>query len=96
MKAFWDEMRDQIYIFYRQGQSFSIDLRSKELIHKEVPLTDYDIGTMMLYQNRLLIVQSSTEILFFEFTGTSAGQASWKKYFELEIQGFVFEKPQSS
>lgn len=64
-KCFYNDERDEIYSFYRQGQSFIIDANDSSKYQMD-RMTDRDLGLMFLVYNKALIARSSSDVLFFK------------------------------
>jgi len=70
-KCFYSEENKQIYCFYRQGMAFTIQLNPLDLSsslsdYRYERITDLDLGQMVLFQGEVLIVRSSSRVLFFK------------------------------
>jgi len=95
-KCFYNAEKSQIYIFYRQGQSFTIfydpKKGSKSLEdYRFERMTELDLGQMVLFQGEALIVRSSSRVLFFkQEKDLVTKETSWQKYHELRVRGFIF------
>ena len=64
-KSFYNDEKDEIYTFYRQGQCFIIKGNNSEEFRYD-RMTDMDLGQMYLVYNKALIARSSSDILFFK------------------------------
>jgi len=59
--SFYDSERDLVHIFFRQGQALSIDPnKMKHVFQQEI--TEFDLGEMQFYDNKILLVKSSEVI----------------------------------
>jgi hypothetical protein len=77
-KAFYNDELREVYLFYRQGQSFIIDPENPReyLLDK---MTEMDLGQMYLIYNQALVTRSSNEILFFKIkVNDITGRREWK------------------
>ena len=64
-KCFYNDDKDEIYSFYRQGQSFTIKPdKMEDYVYDK--MTDMDLGSMYLIYNKALVVRSSSTVLFFK------------------------------
>ena len=93
LDIFFDNDRDYVYIFYRQGESITIDLSHHNRWYKD-QVINFDIGSTFLYNNQILIVNSSSQILFYSLHWvttliTKKAELRWQKYHMLDIQGFI-------
>jgi len=95
-KCFYNAEKSQIYIFYRQGQSFTIfydpKKGSKSLEdYRFERMTELDLGQMVLFQGEALITRSSSRVLFFkQEKDIATKETTWQKYHELRVRGFIF------
>ena len=64
IKSFYDDEKERIYCFFRQGQSFTINPKRPSHVQKQ-QIWDFDLGQMYLINNNILMVKSSCEIIFF-------------------------------
>ena len=76
--------------------AFTIYLNPEDLygslsVYRYERITDLDLGQMVLFQGEVLIVRSSSRVLFFkqEFDKTS-GETSWTKYHEIRVRGLIY------
>mmetsp|Transcript_2923 Transcript_2923/g.4511 ORF Transcript_2923/g.4511 Transcript_2923/m.4511 type:complete len:194 (-) Transcript_2923:3193-3774(-) len=89
-KCFYNDERNEIYVFYRQGQSFIInaDNPSDFVLDK---MTDMDLGQMYLVYNNALIARSSGDILFFKIVkDEDTEERKWVLYNTIELRGFIY------
>ena len=89
LNTFYDDERNHVYIFYRQGESVTIDLANPKDLYTD-KLTNFDMGNTFLYNNQVLIVKSSSQILFYRLNAitnniTKKTQLKWLKYYMLDI-----------
>lgn len=68
---------------------------------REQRLTTQDFGDIFFYNNNILIMKSSAQILFFklmceENTLKKTHEFKWKCYEKLDIQGFIYNIPDSN
>lgn len=63
--CFYNDERNEIYSFYRQGQSFIINAEDMENYEFD-RMTEKDLGQMYLVFNTALVARSSSDILFFK------------------------------
>lgn len=79
-KSFYNEERNEIYTFYRQGQAFIIDAEDASNYTFD-RMTDMDLGQMYLIFDTALIARSSSDILFFKIEkDEETGKREWKQY----------------
>jgi hypothetical protein len=82
-KAFYNEDKKQIYVFYRQGMAYTIQLDPEDLHaslsdYRYERMTDLDLGQMVLFQGESLIARSSSRVLFFkQETDKVTKEISW-------------------
>lgn len=63
VKCFYNELKDEIYSFYRQGQSFKI--KSNNIDEYQFKQTiDGDFGQTILINGECVITQSSSKLIF--------------------------------
>lgn len=89
-KCFYNDERDEIYSFYRQGQAFIIQAKdtSKYTFDR---MTEMDLGQMYLVYNSALIARSSSDILFFKIeVDEDTEERVWRQYHMLERRGFIY------
>ena len=95
-KCFYSEENQQIYCFYRQGMAFTVRLNPESLgeslsDYRYERITDLDLGQMVLFQGEVLIVRSSSRVLFFkQYTDKTTGETTWTKYYEIRVRGFIY------
>ena len=89
-KSFYNEEKNQIYTFYRQGHSLIID----EKDHMEYTIdkmTDLDLGQMVLIYNQALIARSSGAIYFFKLEfDDDLERKKWVQYHEEDVRGLIY------
>lgn len=101
-KCFYNTEYNEIYTFYRQGQSyripvFEIDCKANKENEKlkndyyYQDIFDRDLGQMFLVNETALVTRSSSQILFFrqvvdEFTG----ERKWLNYHTIDEGGNLF------
>ena len=79
-KSFYNPDLNEVYLFYRQGQSFIINPDKPEEYTLD-KMTELDLGQMYLIYNNALITRSSDEILFFKINVNDiTGRRQWKQY----------------
>lgn len=84
VKSFYSEHYQEIYTFYRQGQSFTHSYHDPTVIKHE-KVTDSDLGNMYLVFDKALITRSSSSILFFKKVFNEEGyKPHWHQYYELD------------
>jgi len=77
-KCFYNDERDEIYSFYRQGQAFIIDANDSSKFSLD-RMTDRDLGLMFLVYNKALIARSSSDVLFFKIeVNEDTLERTWK------------------
>lgn len=89
-KAFYNDDLNEIYLFYRQGQSFIMKPETPQdyLLDK---VTDLDLGQMYLVYNQALITRSSDLVLFFRIIKNDVtGRREWKHYNTIHARGFIY------
>jgi hypothetical protein len=97
-KCFYNSNNNEIYTFYRQGESLRIPVvdiehdqnESKEKYYAQ-KIHDKDLGAMFLVYEEALVVRCSSQILFFkleldEFTGN----CEWVNYHTIDEGGFIY------
>lgn len=72
-KCFYNPEQNEVYSFYRQGQSFRVPVMEVDRpINEDKPpytfqkITNKDLGQMYLFENKALVARSSSQILFFK------------------------------
>ena len=97
-KCFYNSEENEIFSFYRQGNSFRFPILEIESTQNEKKekyvmqkMIDKDLGQMFLVHEKCLVVRSSSDILFFkqqidEFTKIK----SWTLFRSLHHRGFIF------
>ena len=94
LSCFYDDDRHFVYVFFRQGEAYFVNLTEPKRIQQQ-RISDWDIGNAYLYNNKVLMIMSSNQLLFFKLELINdkllkrANQMKWKKYYELDIQGFI-------
>ena len=89
-KCFFNDLRNQIYVFYRQGQVFTINADDLTKYRFE-QMTDLDLGQMVLIKGEALIARSSSRILFFkQVTSKEPIKTSWELYHQIRLRGFIY------
>lgn len=89
-RCFFNDERNEVYSFYRQGQSFMVDADDASKFSLE-RMTDQDLGQMFLIYNTALIARSSSSILFFKVEKELETEVRrWKQYDELHIRGLIY------
>lgn len=97
-KSFYNEEDNEVYSFYRQGQSFRIPVfavdhksnkdKSEYLFEK---IYDKDLGQMFLIYGKALVVRCSSQVLFFKLTFDEFLKTwNWKVYHSLDQRGFIY------
>jgi len=92
--TFYDNKRNNVYVFYRHGTSYSIDMHNPRKMTKQ-QLTKFDLGNLFFFNNEILIVKSSNQILFYRLVRIddefcNSQYLEWQLYHHLNIQGFVY------
>lgn len=64
-KSFYSEEKDEIYLFYRQGNAFIIDPNNVSN-YKYEKIIDKDLGDMVLLWGQAMICRSSSSVYFFK------------------------------
>ena len=91
-RCFYNDEKNEIYSFYRQGQALIIN-GSKSNDYTFDRMTEMDLGQMYLIYNSALIARSSSDILFFKIEvdeDTEERTRKWKQYKMLEVRGFIY------
>lgn len=93
-KCFYNDEKNEVYLFYRQGQAFTIN-PNNPCDYNLNKITDQDLGQMFLYKNSALIVRSSSKILFFKINRevdplTKKINEIWRIYHTLYERGSIF------
>jgi hypothetical protein len=58
---FYDSTLDLVHTFFRQGTVLSIDPNKIKHVQQQ-EITEYDLGEMQFYDNRILLVKASEVI----------------------------------
>ena len=86
-KCFYNEDKNEVNAFYRQGQAFTIPLNDPEN-YLEDDISDREMGQMFMFNNKALIVNSSSKILFFkQEMDENMERYRWKGYHVLKKRG---------
>ena len=102
-KCFYCEEENEIYTFYRQGESFRIpvfevdaeDQWGKCMNKGKKPYyfqkIEFDLGQMYLINDKALIARSSSQVLFFKIEQDQfTFKKSWVNYRSLPIRGMIY------
>lgn len=93
-KSFYNDDKNEIYSFYRQGQAFKINAKNSDpndWTWSVEKMTDSDLGQMYLIYNRALIARSSSNILFFKQTWDEVNEKwKWVQYNCIPARGFIY------
>lgn len=84
-----DGERGEIYLFYRQGHTLIINANdiSKYVVDD---ITEYELGSMFLIYNTILMVRSQTSLNFYKIEVNQFTEVrEWKLYHQLETRGFI-------
>ena len=79
-RCFYNDERNEVYSFYRQGQAFIVDAddASKYTFDR---MTEFDLGQMFLIYNTALVARSSSDILFFKIeVDEETEERKWQQY----------------
>mmetsp|Transcript_801 Transcript_801/g.1008 ORF Transcript_801/g.1008 Transcript_801/m.1008 type:complete len:398 (-) Transcript_801:899-2092(-) len=89
-KCFYNDEKNEIYSFYRQGQSFIINgSDSQDYLYDR--MTELDLGQMYLVYNQALISRSSSDIYFFKIEFDEVkNRRVWKQYNVINKRGFIY------
>jgi hypothetical protein len=97
-KCFYNTDNNEIYTFYRQGQSLRVPVLEidsdkndgkKDFYFQKI--YDKDLGAMYLIFEQALIVKCSNEILFFKVEMDElSGEKKWTNYHQMSIGGFIY------
>lgn len=88
-KSFYNEERNEIYTFYRQGQSLIINAEDCTDYSFD-KMTDMDMGQMYLIYDKALVARSSSDILFFKLVKDDEGVRRWEQYKMINVRGFIY------
>lgn len=89
-KIFPNNEEGEIYIFYRQGQAFTINTADPSIYQYE-RMTEMDLGQMYLINNKALIARSSSRILFFKIVkDPDSGDRKWTHYETINTRGNIY------
>ena len=90
---FYDFEHDQVYCFYRHGESITVNLNDLAKVRTQTIVTE-SLGQMYFIYNKILVANSSDTVLFFKRVGTRNDDNSmtyfWEKYHEIEKGGFIY------
>lgn len=89
-RCFYNDERNEVYSFYRQGQAFIVDAddASKYTFDR---MTEFDLGQMFLIYNTALVARSSSDILFFKIeVDEETEERKWQQYEMLEVRGLIY------
>jgi hypothetical protein len=89
-KCFYNEEKNQVYSFYRQGQAFCINPDNLEDFRFE-RMTEMDLGQMVLIYGEALVARSSSRVLFFrqEYDKVLC-VTKWVLYHQIRARGMIF------
>ena len=65
ISSYFDDEKQFVYIFFRQGESFMINLGEFKRV-QEQKISEWDIGCTFLYNNKVLMAKSSNQIFFYK------------------------------
>lgn len=89
-KCFYNEEKDEVYSFYRQGEALTINASAPTEYRLE-KMTDMDLGQMFLVYGAALVARSSSDILFFkQEVNDVTGVLEWKQYLVIPARGFIY------
>jgi hypothetical protein len=80
-KSFYFDLRDELYVFYRTGQAYTI--KQKDLSnYRYENITDKELGQMVLVYGKALVARSSSRILFFKQIWNECREIDeWQQYY---------------
>ena len=93
LTSIYDSFRHYCYVFFRQGMAYMIDMDS--FTCEEQRLLDWDMSSLFLYNNKVLMLKSSSLIRFYHIENIvenllkNANKLKFTKFFEIDIQGFI-------
>ena len=87
MKSFYNEINNQVYTFYRQGNSSTVDVANpQQVITSKLDIDD--MGSMYLLFDRALVTRSSNSIRFFKIDEETG---KWVQYQIIEnMRGMIY------
>ena len=89
-KCFYNDEKNEIYSFYRQGQAFIIPANDPEKYSFD-RMTEMDLGQMYLIYQQALVARSSSDILFFKIeVDEDTEERKWKMYKVINCRGFIY------
>ena len=102
--TFFDLRRKKIYAFFRQGESFTIDIQNPKAEIKTQCLSTRNLEGVNLFNNKILIISESQDIKFYhqkkffddDDVDGSKFQLKWELFQTIEQQGFFYERHNSN
>ena len=89
LKSFYDPKLNLAFVFYRQGNALTISTEHIEKFQKE-KITDFDLGELFIWKDKVLIARSSQQILFFKYDFDEEMEVNrWINYHSFESRGFI-------
>ena len=102
-KCFYSPEQNEVYTFYRQGQSFRVPImevdrkineEKKDHIYQKIvnkENNNIDLGQMYLFENKVLVARSSSQILFFKLQEDEITKKQiWQHYWTIAERGNIF------
>ena len=89
-KSFYNDEKNEIYTFYRQGHSFTVNPDNLEKYSTQ-RIIDLDLGQMIFIFNKALAVRSSGKVLFFRQEWNHFEKRfKWINYHMINVRGFLY------
>jgi hypothetical protein len=88
-----------VHCFYRQGGAIKVSTKDTAHFHFD-RISEYDLGDMFMFRNKVLVVRSSEHILFFKLAEAEEEEAGdeeiskiwhhqWLQYDSMSSRGFI-------
>lgn len=89
-KCFYNDDKNEVYSFYRQGEALTLKADGSKEYRLE-QMTDMDLGQMFLVYGAALVARSSSDILFFKQEVNEITELlEWKQYLVIPARGFIY------
>jgi hypothetical protein len=93
IKCFYNEDLKEVYLFYRQGNSFILNIKEGIQTNDYTfdCITDTNLGQMVLVYGEALIVSQSKDIVFYKIeVDEDTEERTWKPYFQIVHCGSLY------